>query len=406
MKIYKCRNCKSRKLKRIFSLGNIFYTGKFTKKNTSPRKGPINVAMCENCTLVQLENNFDLNYMYGPDYGYRTGINKTMTNHVKNIVKTLSVKSKLKKNDIVLDIASNDGTLLNFYKKEIVTFGVDPVIKKYLQNYSKINFKISDFFSSKKVKKITNRKFKIITALSVFYDLRDPNKFLSDTESILDNDGIFVIELADLASIIKFNVFDTFCHEHSEYYSAKVIAQMCVNNSLRLFDVKINNINGGSLQFYICKDKSKYKNNKPVLKKIFLREKKLKLNKKQTFLNFIRRVNKIKFQLMSFVKQAIKDKKTIHGYGASTKGNVLLQYFGLSYKEINYVADKNPKKYNLYTPGSKIKIISESLSRKIKPDYYLVLPWHFKKEILLREKKTIERNSKFIFPLPNLKIIS
>ena len=405
MKIKKCRNCQSKKIKRVFSLGNIFYTGKFTKANVDPRKGPINVVICENCTLVQLENNFDLNYMYGQDYGYRTGINKTMTLHVKNVVKILSIKTQIKKHDLALDIASNDGTLLNFYKNGITTFGIDPVIKKYLKNYKKIKYKVSDFFSAEKVKQVTNKKFKIITALSVFYDLQNPNKFLKDAENILEDEGILAIEFADLASIIKFNVFDTFCHEHSEYYSAKVISEMCKKNGLRIFDIKINDINGGSLQFWISKTNSKHKNNNNYLKKIFEREVKLKLDKKQTFFNFINRVNKIKFKLNAFIKKAIKEKKTIHGYGASTKGNVLLQYFGLTNKEITYIAERNPNKYNLYTPGSKIKIISESISRKMNPDYYIVLPWHFKKEILLREKKALSKKTKFIFPLPNLKII-
>ena len=210
MKILNCRNCKSPKIERVFSLGNIFYTGKFPKKDQLLKRGPINGAICKKCTLVQLENNFDLNYLYGPDYGYRTGINETMTNHVKNVVKAAIKITKIQKNDQVLDIASNDGTLLNFYDKKIITFGIDPIIKKYKKNYKNINYKISDFFSASKLKKITKRKFKIITALSVFYDLKDPNKFLKDIESILDDKGVLIIELADLGSIIEKNVIDTF----------------------------------------------------------------------------------------------------------------------------------------------------------------------------------------------------
>ena len=406
MKILNCRNCKSPKIERVFSLGNIFYTGKFPKKDQLLKRGPINVAICKKCTLVQLENNFDLNYLYGPDYGYRTGINETMTNHVKNVVKAARKITKIQKNDQVLDIASNDGTLLNFYDKKIITFGIDPIIKKYKKNYKNINYKISDFFSASKLKKITKRKFKIITALSVFYDLKDPNKFLKDIESILDDKGVLIIELADLGSIIEKNVFDTFCHEHLEYYSSKVINEMCKKNSLRLFNINQNDINGGSLQFYICKSKANFKNNKSSLKKFFNREKLLKLNKKETFIKFIDRVDKIKLKIRKFLDEALKKNKTIHGYGASTKGNVLLQYFNLTSKYISFIAEKNTKKYGYYTPGTKIKIISEKLSRRLKPDYYLVLPWHFKSEILKRENYMLRKKTKFIFPLPNLKIIS
>ena len=183
--------------------------------------------MCDNCGLVQLGHNFDLKYLYGPDYGYRTGINKTMLSHVKGVVKYLSKKVKLKKNDLVLDIASNDGSLLKNYDKKVITFGIDPIISKYINEYDKINYKVSDFFSSERVKKIVKKKFKIITALSVFYDSINPNKFLKDVKNILSKNGVFLLEFADLASIIKNKMFDTICHEHLEYYSTRVILDLC-----------------------------------------------------------------------------------------------------------------------------------------------------------------------------------
>ena len=254
--------------------------------------------------------------------------------------------------------------------------------------------------------KIKNNKFKIISALSVFYDLKKPNSFLHDVEKILDDQGVFLLEFADLASIIKFNMFDTFCHEHLEYYSSKIIYSMCKKNNLRIFDAKLNNINGGSVQYFICKQNAKYKENTISLKKIFVRESKLRLSEIITYKRFINRVDKIKSQLLKFINNVKKQNKKIHVYGASTKGNVLLQYFGINNKHIDFAVERNPKKYNLYTPGTKIKIISEKKSRKIAPDYYLVLPWHFKNEILKRERFTIKKGSKFIFPLPKLSINS
>jgi hypothetical protein len=407
MKIKHCRNCFSKKISKVFSLGNIYFTGKFLKKNINPRKGPINVVMCKKCELVQLGNNFDIKYLYGPDYGYQTGINTTMTAHVKSIAKLLSQKTGIKKNELALDIASNDGTLLNFYDRNITTFGIDPLVKKFASNYKKINYKVSDFFSAKKVKSvILKKKFKIITALSVFYDLLYPNKFLYDVNEILDDEGIFLLEFADLASIIKFNMFDTFCHEHLEYYSLKVVSKMCRKNNLKIFDIKTNSINGGSIQLFICKNSAKYKDNNISINKIYTFEKKLKLHKKETYIKFFKKINEIKKQTFRFIQKAKKINKTIHCYGASTKGNVLLQYFKLDNKMISHVAERNPEKYNLYTPGTKIKIISERESRKMSPDYYLVLPWHFKKEILIREKETIRNGAKFIFPLPKLTIES
>ena len=405
MKINRCRICKKKSLKTLFSLGNLSFTGKFPSKNKNIKKKPITLTICKNCEMVQLSHNFDLKYLYGPDYGYRTGINKTMINHVNKVVKDLSKKTKLKKNEFVLDIASNDGSLLNFYNKNVKTFGIDPILNKYKDKYKKINFKISDFFSAKKILKTTKKKFKIITALSVFYDSANPNKFIRDVEKILSLDGIFLLEFADLASIIKYKMFDTICHEHLEYYSSKVIDNLCRGNNLRIFDININDINGGSKQYLICHKKSSYKTNKNKIYKILNSEKKLNLSNEKTFKNFINIINNSKLKLNNFLKKANNLGKTIHGYGASTKGNVLLQYYKIDNKMIKYVAERNKNKYGLYTPATKIKIISEALSRFYKPDFYLVLPWHYKKEILHREKEIRKKGTKFIFPLPKLHII-
>ena len=405
MKIKSCRICKSSKLKKLFSLGNMCFTGKFPNERQIIQKKPILLLLCDNCGLVQLGHNFDLKYLYGPDYGYRTGINKTMLSHVKGVVKYLSKKVKLKKNDLVLDIASNDGSLLKNYDKKVITFGIDPIISKYINEYDKINYKVSDFFSSERVKKIVKKKFKIITALSVFYDSINPNKFLKDVKNILSKNGVFLLEFADLASIIKNKMFDTICHEHLEYYSTRVILDLCKKNGLVVFDIKKNNINGSSKQYYVCRENSHYKINKKVIKSELEVEKKLKLTEVKTFKKFIKEINSSRNDLVRLLKKINKSGKKVHCYGASTKGNVLLQYFNIDNKVINYAAERNKNKYNLYTPGSNIKIISEILSRFHKPDYYLVLPWHFKNEILERERLIRKKGTKFIFPLPKLKIV-
>ena len=404
MKINKCRNCKSTNLIKLFSLGNLSFTGKFPRRNKTIKKAPLNLMMCAKCRLVQLAHNYNLKYLYGPDYGYRTGINVTMKRHVSKVTRLLTKMTNLKQNDAALDIASNDGTLLKQYPKNIITFGIDPLVKKYIKNYSNINFKISDFFSLSKVLKKTKKKFKVISALAVFYDLENPNKFLSEVESILDDDGVFLIEIAELLSILKYNMFDAICHEHLTYYTSKVVVEMSKKNNLRVFDIKVNDINGGSTQYFICKKNAIFKDKTNKIKKILNEEKRFKLDKKDTYLKFILNINKIKEKVIKIIKKAKLKNNKIHGYGASTKGNVILQYFGIGKREIDFIADRNPKKYNQYTPGTNIKIISENKSRKAKPDYYFVLPWHFRQEILKREKKTISKGSKFIFPLPQPKI--
>ena len=407
MKLKKCRLCDSKKFSSLFSLGNLSFTGKFANnvKQNIPKK-EIHLVICNHCKLVQLNQDFNPKYLYGKDYGYRTGLNQTMTDHVKLIAHDAQKLSKIQKGEFVLDIASNDGTMLNCYSKNLMTVGVDPILSKFKKFYNEINYKVPDFFSLNALKKYKlNKKYKIISALSVFYDLKNPNKFLVDIKKILHKDGIFILEHADLLSIVKNNLFDTICHEHLVYYSSKIIVDMMNKNDLVVFDLKKNNTNGGSIRYYISHSNSNYKIKYNKISSILNEEKYFKLEKKATYKKFLKNINIQKNKLHNFLKSKIKQKNIIHGYGASTKGNVLLQYFNINRDQINFIADRNPKKYNLYTPGTKIKIISENLSRKMIPKYYLVLPWHFKNEILKREIKIRKKGTKFIFPLPKLEIL-
>jgi hypothetical protein len=409
MKIIKsCRNCKNTKLDKLFSLGNLSFTGKFTKKkNAKIPKDYINLIKCKKCHLVQLDRSFNSNYLYGLDYGYRSGINLTMTSHLKSISKKLSNLTKLKKDDFVLDIASNDATLLNSYKiLGVKKVGVDPILKKFKKFYKRIDFKISKFFSKKIIQEAKiKKKFKIITACAVFYDIENPNKFLKDISDLIDKkNGIFYLEFQDLLSIIKNDLFDTICHEHLEYYSFKVINNMLKFNNLKLIDVSKNDINGGSLALVISHKLSNYKINYKKINNLVSEEKKYKLELLSTYNNFFQKIQKLKENLNILLFKLVSNNKTIHGYGASTKGNVLLQYFNINNKIISLIADRNPEKNNLFTPGTNIKIVNEKKSRRILPDFYLVLPWHFKKEILLREKKIRQKGTKFIFPLPKLEV--
>ena len=381
------------------------FTGKFPKKNQRIPSGDVDLVICRKCSLVQLKDNFNLNYLYNKDYGYRTGINLTMRRHVKSVVSKISKRAKLKSNDYVLDIASNDGTLLSYYKKSIKTFGIDPLVNKYKIDYKNIDYKIADFFSYEKIRKVNrNIKFKAITALSVFYDIKKPKNFLKDIKKVLHKNGIFNLEFADLKLILRNNMFDTICHEHLEYYSVTVIDNLLNKVGLRIFDHFYNDTNGGSSSYYICHNNAKYKTSKKIVT-ILRDEKRAKINSPKTYKNFKERIDRIKKNLIDLLKKLKSQNKVIHGYGASTKGNVLLQYFKINNKFLDCISDRNPKKDNCYTPGTGIKILSEAKSRSLKPDYYLVLPWHFKTEILKREKKIRRKGTRFIFPLPKLKII-
>ena len=303
MKIKNCRICKSLSFEKLFSLGTMSFTGKFAKtKNSKIPKAHLNLVMCKKCKLVQLDRNFDPKYLYSGDYGYRTGINQTMTSHVKDIVQQATKIANLKKHDYVMDIASNDATLLNFYNNNLNRVGVDPLVNKYKKFYNKINYKISDFFSYKVLKKRKiNKRFKIISALSMFYDLRNPDLFVKDIKKSLHHDGVFILEHADLLSIVKNCLFDTICHEHLEYYSSKIIINLMKKNSLRVFNIKSNDINGGSMCYFICHNNAKFKSNKNRIKKVLNDENKFKLENKKTFVKFFTRINEVGKKLNNLI---------------------------------------------------------------------------------------------------------
>ena len=404
-KISTCRICGSKNIQNVFSLGNISHAGIFPKqKKINVPKDYINVVYCKGCSLVQLDRNFNLNYMFGKNYGYRSGINKTMTLHLKNLAEKVTKKFKLKENDCVLDIASNDGTFLNSYNNKLIRVGVDPLIKKFINNYKNINYKVSNFFDEKSIKKLKIKKFKLITALAVLYDLPKPNKFIKNIKKILDKDGIFIVEVADLRLTLKNNVFDTFCHEHLEYYSFKSLSNLMKRNNLKIFDHEYLSVNGGSSRYFITHKKSEIKI-KNTIKKIIQIENKEKVFKLSSLKKFFNSIKFLKNKFNFLINNLKKKNFIIHGYGASTKGNVLIQFYNINNKQLNFIAEKNKEKFNCFTPGSKIKIVSEKISRRLIPDYYVVFPWHFKKEILIREKNIRKKGTKFIFPLPKIEII-
>jgi len=405
MKITQCRSCNSKKLFNVFSLGKQNLTGIFPiSKKHKISSGNLDLVLCKNCTLLQLKHSFDINEMYGENYGYMSSLNASMIEHLKKKAKSLIKISKIKTKDIVIDIGSNDGSFLSFFPKKNILIGVDPTIKKFKKFYRKDILKVSDFFSFLKIKKlIGKKKVKLITSISMFYDLEDPVNFAKDIEKTLADNGLWHLEQSYMPTMLKNNSYDTICHEHLEYYSLTSIEYILNKANLRIIDISLNSINGGSFAITVCKKKSNIKANVDILKWIKNEEKKLNLRNIKTYLNLY---DKIKNQSMALKKLLInlkKNKKKVVGYGASTKGNVILQHAKINEKLLPFILDVNKFKFGRYTPGSKIKIIDERQLNKIKPDYLLVLPWHFKDFILKKEKKFLKDN-KIIFPLPEVEI--
>ena len=398
-KIKHCLLCKKKILKSIFSLGNLFVSN-FVNKNQIKKglRAPLNLLYCKNCSLIQLSHIAPQEIMYKRFYWYRSGVTKTMKDGLKDLYKESLKYAKLKKNDVVLDIGANDGTLLSYYKnKNIKTIGCEPAnnLKKYL--LKKCNFIINDFWNKKNLDKILRKnklkKPKIITAIGMFYDLEEPNTFIKDAADSLAEDGIFIAQLMCLKSMIEKNDLGNICHEHIEFYSLKSLKYLFENNGLEIFKIDENDINGGSYRIY-CR---KFKKGSIKLKN----ENVLKMMK-----DFVKRVELNKIQTINFIKKAIKKNKKIFLYGASTKGNTVLQYYGLNSSLIKYAAERSPEKWGKYTIGTGIKIISEKQARNLKPDYFFVTPWGFIKEFKKREKKWLNKGGKFLLPFPKLKIIN
>lgn len=379
------------------------FTGIFpnSRKNIVP-KGKLKLVRCKNCSLLQLENNFDSNLMYGENYGYMSSLNRAMEFHLKLKSKYLLDTYKLKKGSSVLDIGSNDGTFLGFFKKNLKLFACDPTIKKFKKYYRKDINLTPDFFSAERFKK---SKFDLITSIAMFYDLPDPIKFAKEINNVLTDNGIWHIEMSYMPSMLNNNSYDTICHEHLEYYSIKSLKYIMDLANLKIINISFNQINGGSISLDVAKKKSKYNENKTLLKWLLLREDLNGFNNLKTQKYFFNQCKKHKYLLNDLLKKLKSQGKKIYGYGASTKGNVILQYCGINTNYLDCIIEVNKFKFHKFTPGSKIKIVSEKYMKLKKPDYLLVLPWHFKDHIVKKEKKFLGSGGKLIFPLPEIEII-
>ncbi len=406
-KINVCRSCKSNKLIDLFSLGLQSLTGVFPKRDAShPKKAPLELVLCKVCGLVQLKHSFELNILYGETYGYRSGLNNSMKIHLNDTAQKLTKICDLSKEDTICDIGCNDGTLLSCFNIEgLNKIGIDPLAKKF-SNYHEEDIKIaSGFFSKKLYNNISSKKSKLVTSISMFYDLEDPVIFARDVHDILSEDGLWYFEQSYLPLMLKNNSFDTICHEHLEYYSINSIKFILEEANLKIIDISFNEINGGSFSITASKITSRHKENTKV-KKLIEHENSLNLYNYETYISFKNNYDKLGKKLLDTINKIHDENKVIAGYGASTKGNVLLQYYGIDRSILPFILEINEDKRNKVTPGSNIPILLEDEVNLNKIDYLLVLPWHFRNNIIEKEKKFLENGGKFIFPLPNIEIFS
>ena len=403
--IENCRSCGQADLEQVFDLGSLAFTGRFPKKNEDyVPEGPLVIMFCRNCGLVQLAHNFDLKELYLHNYGYRSGTNASMRDHLAGIVNEIQSKVSLESGDTVLDIGSNDGTLLwNYSIPGIRRIGIDPNIFNWGDLYHPEALKVSDFFSANKFKEVSEETAKVITSISMFYDLPDPNAFVADIATCLSEDGLWVLEQSYVLRMLEQNAYDTICHEHLVYYGLKQISDIVARQNMRVCDVSFNDCNGGSFRVFVCHDIADFPT-KEIVGTTLNREIRQKLNTPAPFLALKGRVEKLRDELNDFLEVTKVQGASVYLYGASTKGNTLLQYCGIDNSLVQAAADRNPAKWGSRTPRSDIPIISEEEAREQKPDYFLVLPWHFREEFLERERAFLEAGGRMIFPLPKLNI--
>lgn len=411
-RIESCRVCGNNQLSKVVDLGEQYLQGSFIKpgKEMPPtEKIPCTLLWCDKeknkdaCGLLQMEHSVPPEILYDA-YWYRSGTNQTMRDHLKEIAESATQLMPLSRAK-VLDIGCNDGTLLKNYPDSFDRYGCDP--SDVAQEVKHANV-VQDIFPSEALDNLLqNQKLDIITSIAMFYDLENPVAFVQNIKKHLNEHGIWIFEMSYMPTMLAKDSYDTICHEHLEYYSLKVLQDICERGGMKIFKISFNDINGGSIRCYTThKENSSYGTpaDTALINDTLQKEIELELHTIKPYSDFQQRIETVRDQLFNFLTQLKNDGKRIHIYGASTKGNTILQYCHIDKNIIDYAAERNPDKYGAMTLGTEIPIISEAESRAMNPDYYLVLPWHFKDEFIVREKEALDKGTGFIFPLPTLEV--
>ena len=403
-----CRLSGSTHLVSVLNLGRQALTGVFPKSPAEAiTTGPLELVWCPDSGLLQLAHSYDPAEMYGENYGYRSGLNQSMVDHLSDKAIFLERAASLRSGDTILDIGSNDATTLKAYATTgLHRIGIDPTGEKFRAHYPSGIQLIPEFFSAAAFRNVSRAPAKVVTSISMFYDLESPVAFARQVAEILAKDGIWHFEQSYMPSMLRMNSYDTICHEHLEYYSLHTIKRILDAADLRLVDVGTNAVNGGSFAVTVThRANQAIRTNDAVVDWLLQQEERMELGTPKPYREFEERVFRHRQDLIRLIGALNADGKKVLGYGASTKGNVTLQFCGFTTKDIPAIAEINSDKFGSFTPGSAIPIVPESEARAMNPDYFLVLPWHFKNGIVRREKEFLQRGGKLIFPFPEIEIV-
>ncbi len=392
----------------VLDLGVQALTGTFPhEKNASITSGPLRLAKCTGgeaaCGLLQLEHSYDLREMYGENYGYRSALNMSMVSHLRGKVRKILRSVALNDDDLIVDIGSNDSTTLQAYPyRGAILVGIDPTGIKFAEHYPSHIHLIPDFYSARALQeRFPGKKAKVVTSFSMFYDLEDPIGFMRQVYDVLADDGIWVFEQSYMPTMLETNSYDTVCHEHLEYYGLKQIKWMTDRVGFTIVDVELNDVNGGSFSVVVQKANGRATPGAAV-QRMLGEEREKGLDTLAPYSAFANRATASRAELLDFLRRTRAEGKTVAGLGASTKGNVILQYCGITDQDIGAIGEVNPDKFGCYTPGTRIPIISEEEVLARKPDYLLVLPWHFRRFF---EKSPKFSSARLVVPLPRLEFI-
>lgn len=410
-RVSKCRMCGNENLVEVVDLGHQYLTGVFPKDRGlghSVTRGPLRLVKCHGddaCGLLQLDHSYDLGEMYGDNYGYRSGLNRQMVAHLHGKIARIQKMANLAAGDLVIDIGANDGTSLGAYREDLLLVGVDPTGAKFRQYYKPHVHLIPDFFSAGLVETaFPGKQAKVITSFSMLYDLENPLAFAQDIARVLDKqDGIWVFEQSYMPLMLDRMAFDTICHEHLEYYGLKQIMWLLERAGLKAIDVELNDVNGGSFSVVAASRESSRPAEIGKIGALLQEERSKGLDQLQPYIRFDEQVKQACDELIRFVKTAKAQGKRVAALGASTKGNVLLQYCGFTTDDVEVVGEVNPDKFGACTPGTWLPIEDERLVLDRKYDFLIVLPWHFR-EFFLQNKAFVGQH--LVFPLPRLEVIS
>lgn len=399
----------------LFSLGEM-YLSDFLPRDAQPRTDtvPLEMMLAPKSGLVQLKHTAPFDQMY-QTYWYRSSTNESMVAELREIATSTAKYMRVGAGDIWIDIGCNDGTLLSFVPEEATRIGYDPNdYKEFSEKHA--NLIVNDYFNAAafKASSYGGKKAKVVTSIAMFYDLEDPNTFVKDVYDVLDEDGMWVIQMSYLPLMLQQLAFDNICHEHLEYYSLTSLKFLLEKHNFSIVDCQVNDVYGGSFRIYIRKasatpstfasapyrDVATYRVNA-----ILEYEKTLKLTDPATYQDFYAKAQKLRKETVAFMKAEKAKGKKIWAYGASTKGNTLLQWYGIDETLVDGIAERSEPKFGLKTAGSNIPIYSEAEMRAAQPDYLLVLPWHFIDMFVQRESAFLKNGGAFIVPCPRFEVI-